>query len=268
MFQHLIVPVDGSVVSWQAVMIAAQIADGIDASVEIVQVIPESASSKSAITDLEISLARLGPLPRTPEITVRHHASVAHALGEHLTSRPNSIIAMSTRGQGRVTGIFGSCANDILTHLEGPIMTFGPRIAPDTARLSGNYIVPIDGSRFAEHMAPIAAQWANAFGGVPWLVEVVPPGDDDAPESEHLIRTVKRLSEPDGPDIHSECLQSGDPGRAIWNCAKSLDASLVFMSTHGRTGLARIMVGSVASAVIREASIPVVLYRPFDLIEE
>lgn len=45
---------------------------------------------------------------------------------------------------------------------------------------------------------------------------------------------------------------------AIVQCAEELDASLIVMATHGRSGMSRFLAGSVTSEVIRESSIPVV----------
>lgn len=54
----------------------------------------------------------------------------------------------------------------------------------------------------------------------------------------------------------------GSPARTIIDCAKELDADAIAMTTHGRTGVARLVFGSVAAAVLKSGVAPVVLFRP------
>jgi nucleotide-binding universal stress UspA family protein len=69
---------------------------------------------------------------------------------------------------------------------------------------------------------------------------VVPPSDD----IDHEHRSLK-----------------GSPAEAIVDCAKEVGADFIVMGTHGRTGLARVLMGSVAEAVVRQAPCPVVTVK-------
>jgi nucleotide-binding universal stress UspA family protein/CBS domain-containing protein len=57
-------------------------------------------------------------------------------------------------------------------------------------------------------------------------------------------------------------IKPGDPARIVCETARDLDADLIVMASHGRSGLARLFVGSVAERVLREASCPVLAVRP------
>jgi nucleotide-binding universal stress UspA family protein len=60
-----------------------------------------------------------------------------------------------------------------------------------------------------------------------------------------------------------ECIaEFGDPTVVLVDCARQRHVDLIAMCTHGRTGLAAALIGSVASAVLRESSVPVFLTRP------
>jgi nucleotide-binding universal stress UspA family protein len=59
----------------------------------------------------------------------------------------------------------------------------------------------------------------------------------------------------------------GPPATSIVNAAKRLHADLIVLSTHGRTGLQHILMGSVAEKVVRYASVPVLTVKPRDLVE-
>ncbi len=65
-----------------------------------------------------------------------------------------------------------------------------------------------------------------------------------------------------GPDVRSHVLRSYRPADAIHDVAEEVGASLVVMSTHGRTGLARVALGSVTTAVVRTSLCPVLVNRP------
>jgi nucleotide-binding universal stress UspA family protein len=56
-------------------------------------------------------------------------------------------------------------------------------------------------------------------------------------------------------------VRRGDPVTEIVACATAVDADLIAMTTHGRSGLDRLLFGSVAEAVLRQAEIPVFLMR-------
>jgi nucleotide-binding universal stress UspA family protein len=61
----------------------------------------------------------------------------------------------------------------------------------------------------------------------------------------------------------SVVIQSGDPARTIVDVAERWAVDVVAMATHGRTGLSRLVLGSVAEAVLRELTAPLILVRPF-----
>jgi len=91
---------------------------------------------------------------------------------------------------------------------------------------------------------------------------IVPPPPDDF--LERLEEKLHRLQVPD-PRIHVEYrLKEGDPVTEILGTAQDIHPDLIVMGTHGRTGLGRLLMGSVAEQVVRQAVCPVVTVRaPF-----
>lgn len=61
---------------------------------------------------------------------------------------------------------------------------------------------------------------------------------------------------------HEITIEIGEAGTAIVAAAKRLGADLVVMATHGRKGLAHLVLGSVAERVVRESTVPVLTVRP------
>lgn len=140
-------------------------------------------------------------------------------------------------------------------------------------------LVPLDGSTFAEHALPVATGLARAAGGRLHLVQVhevpvVPTSPDllvpyDAQwdsalrqqEEEYLQSAANRIAERAGLQARTELL-SGPAEMALATYAREMDVDLVVMTTHGRSGLSRMWLGSVADGVIRRSQVPVLLLRP------
>ena len=59
--------------------------------------------------------------------------------------------------------------------------------------------------------------------------------------------------------------QIGDPGSEIVSFANEVNANMIIMPSHGRTGISRLLIGSVAERVLRLASCPVLVLRGDDV---
>ena len=97
------------------------------------------------------------------------------------------------------------------------------------------------------------AQWANsiAFEGFAGAELEKPKGGDAALKLEELARSVLGAA-------RYQCeLALGEPVDAILQTAKSCGADLIVIATHGRHGVARLMLGSVAERVARSSTVPV-----------
>ena len=75
-----------------------------------------------------------------------------------------------------------------------------------------------------------------------------------------LERLARQLV--DGEVRYEVNVTTGEPGVEVLQAAKRLGADLIVMATHGRKGLRRFVVGSVAEHVVREASCPVLTVTP------
>ena len=138
-------------------------------------------------------------------------------------------------------------------------------------------LVPLDGSPLARWALPWALSIRSALRGEVALVGVHSPLELDAgPAAEGLWDTEMRAAEQAGLDAEAARLADaghprpatqlvdGLPGPAIVEAAEQLDAGLIVMATHGRGGLSRAWLGSVASFVVRHAHAPVLVVHPVD----
>jgi len=92
---------------------------------------------------------------------------------------------------------------------------------------------------------------------------VVPPADF---EKNYLAGLQKKLDDlvtrysDRGVEVAGDLLE-GIPYEMITRCAQKRSADLIVMGTHGRTGLAHMLLGSVAERVVRSSTVPVLTYR-------
>ena len=140
-------------------------------------------------------------------------------------------------------------------------------------------IVPLDGSALAEGMLRFVVDIARPLDLEVALLQVVkaaPPYLTETMKALVLENAERSLAEARaylaglGDDLSAKGIRvrievrGGDPVDEIVACAREIDADLIAMTTHGRTGLGRLLFGSVAEAVLRQAEIPVFLMRLTD----
>jgi nucleotide-binding universal stress UspA family protein len=142
-------------------------------------------------------------------------------------------------------------------------------------------IVPLDGSELAESVVPFVQQLASGLNASVELLRVVnlshafpyTPESYLAPDTYELVIEADESAAKDYLDKVAAKLTaagigtttavvSGFPASAIIDAAGNDPTTLVAMTTHGRSGLARFALGSVAELVLRGAAAPVFLSRP------
>ena len=138
--------------------------------------------------------------------------------------------------------------------------------------MSSSILVPLDGSLLAEQALPTAMSLVKQRHGRLELALVhEPQGHDglaDAPWNSMTESMQDRYMSDKAAQLSAACkakvghaLLQGDVARELCRRAREVDADMIVMSTHGRTGLTRAFAGSVADAVIRESRVPVLLLR-------
>lgn len=139
-------------------------------------------------------------------------------------------------------------------------------------------LVPLDGSDLAEsalaHVRPLAKCMGSeivllrvvtipvgAYMMVtePRLIEDATQGVED--EAADYLKGVAATLRADGFKVSVQ-VGTGVIGDTIQDYCRSLHADLIAMSTHGRGGLARLVIGSVADQLVRHSQVPVLLVRP------
>jgi nucleotide-binding universal stress UspA family protein len=176
-------------------------------------------------------------------------------------------IVMCTAGRtGLRHLVIGSVAEKVVRHATVPVLTFRP-----DARLSKplfrSVLVPHDLSAPASRALRVAASLVDRGGSLRVLSVVAYPDDVEprhadgtvADDRADLARVVARdlAGSPQRVDCRVEV---GNPYRQIVRAARGVDS--IVMSTLGRSGIAQLLIGSVAEKVVRHAPVPVLTIRP------
>jgi nucleotide-binding universal stress UspA family protein len=140
-------------------------------------------------------------------------------------------------------------------------------------------LVPLDGSLLAEKALPYAVWLSKQSGGQIIFLRVVPSAviaparysiaeadswlarqSEERQDAEEYLAVMMQRG--DLQPLHPQPLiYEGDAAEMIVRAAEHLDVDAIILSTRGRGGLARWILGSVADQVVRSTSIPVLLIR-------
>jgi nucleotide-binding universal stress UspA family protein len=141
-------------------------------------------------------------------------------------------------------------------------------------------VVPLDGSSLAEAILPEVQRLAANTPLEVVLLAVGPMPETVEERDGQIAYLDDLLAEQEGDlrgYLHTPAhwltsyripvetrVRFGDPATEIVRCAEEEEADAIAMSTHGRTGLDRLVHGSVAGTVLRSTRLPIVLLRPTD----
>jgi nucleotide-binding universal stress UspA family protein len=290
MLKTILLPLDGSPLAERALPYAATIAQRSGARVVLVEaalartlpgVDPSHAQidvMEHAEGSLHAAAGRLSAAGIDAEPHVYYDDPV-HAILDAARLQHADLIVMSTHGRsgiGRM--VYGSVTDQVLRRATIPVLLV-PSIVehawPSDRPLS--LLVPLDGSALAEEALQSAELLAEVFETRLTLLYVIQPpvyplyGDgyayipfdeeiELAGARQYLDDHVARLRE-QGRQAHGKVV-IGQPAGLIPVIAREEQADVVVMATHGRGGLARLILGSVATSTVRQTTVPLLLVRP------
>jgi nucleotide-binding universal stress UspA family protein len=288
---RILVPLDGSELAEQALGIAREIAAAARAGVILVRVIPplpllwpgpgpeiEAQLKAEAEAYLEKVAGQLRDGVAEVEPVVVNAADVPGAIRDQARLKGADLIVMSTHGHsGLGRWVYGSVTEGVLARSPVPVIAVRASQRPrpfSPATRPPRILVPLDGSEFGEAAVPVATELARALNGTLVLTEVVwlgapePPGSvrptveqqlDDA--RVYLERLAARLRS-QGVKATTELEVGFSVVDHLLEVARRVDADLIALSTHGRTGLVGILFGSVTLGLLRRSDLPLLVVRP------
>ena len=192
-----------------------------------------------------------------------------------VAAEPDALVCMTTHGRGALRKVLlGSVAEEIVRTSIAPVLFVGPgmlvgwELAADPLVIAG-----LDGSTPSLAAARAAAELAAAIRGRVRAVQVLRPSDvitvGDFPGGD-VAQLQAAVAEIAGRGVAAdyEMVDGYDAADTLAKKAADADAAVIAVASHGRTGLARAVLGSIAMRTIRHAPCPVLVSGPAVVTEE
>lgn len=181
----------------------------------------------------------------------------------------SDLVVMATHGRSGLRRlVLGSVTEEVLRRIDVPLLVTRPGVP---ARSWDRILVALDGSPRGEQILKDVVPLARRFKSAVTLIQTAMPpvtmaGVGDIPgvyiaenPRAYLEQLRARLAA-EGVEAAIDALE-GRAGFQILRYARESDASLLCMCTHGRSGIARVVMGSIADEVLRNSPCPVLLRR-------
>ena len=301
MYKVIMVPTDGSGFDREAIRVALRMAERSNAKVRLVRVLesdsffgttPEAhwtplsaelgrSKRTSALSEL-YSLAAECRTEFKADITVDLHGGpVADVLQGYARRHDVDLIVMSTHGRSGISRLsLGSVTDSLIRHTTIPVLVVkspASYLNPQVDHAFKRIVVPLDGSALAEQVLPRVLTLARLEEARISLLQVLVPQsysqkeivdpnlpwwDKDVSIAQaYLFRIASRLRR-DGLIVTTDIVIGENIAHAIGDFASREKADLIAIATHGRGGLARMLRGSVADAIMLSGKMSMLVFKP------
>jgi len=227
---------------------------------------------------------------RTETALLNGEDEVAPRIRRYADEVGADLVVMATHGRGALSRAWlGSVADRLVREVHRPVLLVHPpgeEVRPDfdAGVTLDHLLIPLDGSDEAEQVVPPAMELGEAMDSRFTLLTVIPVAIPLGVMNPELMvdereRAVTTGPEPNGParaylegvaerlqreglQVDVDVVVEGDVTAAILGEARRVGADAIAIATHGRSGLSRLVMGSVAGELVRKANVPVLVYRP------
>ncbi|MGH3551579.1 MAG: universal stress protein [Burkholderiales bacterium] len=297
MVQHILVPLDGSILAECVVPAAAALAQAFAADVTLFHVMearpPATVHGQAHLTDPEQAQAYLERMRASPifrdrnvQVHVRRlpTGDVADSLMAHAQELDADLVVLATHGHGGLRDLlFGSIAQQALRRGTTPILRVNPTPQGNAPRFDPKTIlVPLDGAAAHEPALPVAARLARAWGATVVLVHAVPTprtlsGQQAAAGTllPMATRAMLELTEKGAAEYLQKMAQEleqegvsvrwsvgrGAAANTVLDTAERESADLVVLATHALGALESFWAKSLTPRLMRGLVQPVLLVR-------
>ena len=296
--ERILVPLDGSEVAEQAIPYIAEVAAE-NAEITFFQVILEVHPERNLIGHVTVSAIEVEHRARVHSLEYLHATAErwravlpddprfevavgdpVHEIIEAAKRLSCELIAVAGHGRSGIKRLaIGSVAESLAHKSRVPLLLVRIREGDEQREAKvDRIVVPFDGSDLARAAIPVAIDFAKGTGTELTLIQVVNPAafvppaspmdpsfspevyvkvmDEVETEAESAIRQATAEIAEHGVTAKFELLK-GSPAQVLIEHTRPDD--LIVMTSHGRSGLKRLIMGSVAGRLVREGHAPVVL---------
>jgi nucleotide-binding universal stress UspA family protein len=221
------------------------------------------------------------------------HGDVVGSICKQVMQAGTSLVVMTTHARNPLGRMWlGSVADLLIRELSRPLLLVRPleeRVDLSLDVTLKHILIPLDGTPLAEQILEGAIALGEAMGADYTLLRVIrpvatvhypPEGVRGANLPEEMRQQLERVETKarlaaEGYlyeiaqrlrgrllRVHTKVVDEDQPALAVIEMAQKLPANLIAMQTHGRRGLSRLVLGSVADKVLRGGAAPLLLQRP------
>ncbi len=252
----LVVPLDGSPAAERSVAVAATIARRVGGGLLLVSATPDGPHEPEQY--LAAIAARCSDVPI--ETLVRPDVLPVDAIMKTVGESVDRVACMTSHGRGRLRwSVLGSTTEEVIRRSDRPTLVVGRHCRDDFMTPQARMLTCVDGTEVSECIAPVALEWAERLGLETDAAVVISPLDVESIEHpETLLGPV--VEHFGGPErVHAHLLRNAYVAAALADFGAELPAAMIAMSSHGRTGVSRVALGSVTMAVLNLAACPLLV---------
>lgn len=298
MYTKILIPLDGSATAEAVLPYAEALAAGFKTAIELVSVVDigamtsQLAAEKARYLDTLIATAENNSASYLENIakTLSRFATECRvvrgrpeeAILETTSKDHDMLIAMATHGRsGAKRWLLGSVAEKVLRGTTNPLFLVRAGTKPQATvePIINSLVVPLDGSPLAEKSLPIASSWARALdleitlirafefpsaayhGSAEYLPNYDAFQDEARKEAAEYLKEKADALVAEGVRTVSTLTLNGPAADEIIGFAQGAPRAVIAMSTHGRSGVPRWILGSVTEKVVRHGNDPVLVVR-------
>ena len=284
---RILFPTDGSDAAGHARRHAEYLADRFDATLHVVHVDQREGASMDVleVESAEVFQSLHGIEPATlslPVAQVQEHSvaapSAADGILNYVVQYDIDLVVIGTHGRRGIRRLLlGSVTEEVVRKAPCPVVTVGRGAVPPEQMEDGTLLVPVDFSDQRFRLLRYARELVLLYDMAPMVLHVVTAkGQPEAygrpargPDPSVLADRARQVLHEEVEGLRKNGVEgsvevrTGSPAATILDMAAETDAAFILIATHGRTGLERMLMGSVAETVIRQAPCPVFTVKSF-----
>ena len=279
MIERIFVPLDCSDLAEAVLPYVERLAMGTGIKVRLLTVAKDEPDRERANSYLKSKQTQLKKRAVEASISVASDGEAETILSE-AEAWEADLIAMSTHGRsGALRWVFGSVADKVIHATNRPLLLVrsAPEERPAAIKMD-RILVPLDGSELSLGVLPYVEGIAAALGASLVLFSAVTPPQTyadmemGAPPAAGLIEDLVSLTQSFLTEVEKEITARGVKVHSmvtigystseIVRVAREVEAGLIAIATHGRSGVNRWIMGSVADGVLRRSALPCLIVRP------
>src|SRR4030042_2222726 len=280
-YKKILVAIDGSESSKHALRESFKLATDEKSWVTVVSVIPQYEGDLGAtwISNVreamkkpcQIAVSEAENMAKKERVlikTVCDEGEIYERIVGLADAENSDLIVMGRKGISKLSkALVGSVTARVIGHSQKDVL-----VVPEGTSIGWkNIVFATDGSKYSEAATNKAIDFAKSYGSEIQVISVVDvteefmaraPGavEDLVKKAKEIVEDVKKKASSEGIKAES-IVREGDAYKVIVNIAKKQGANAIMMGSHGRTGLRRLLMGSVTERVISHAPCPVLIVK-------